>query len=52
MARWKSRSFPASQLGTDADMLSQLRSGALEFFCQTGLIVATLVPVASITGVG
>jgi tripartite ATP-independent transporter DctP family solute receptor len=44
--------FPASQLGTDNDMLSQLRSGALEFFCQTGLIVATLVPVASITGVG
>jgi tripartite ATP-independent transporter DctP family solute receptor len=44
--------FPASQLGTDNDMLSQLRSGALEFFCQTGLIVATLVPVAAITGVG
>jgi len=44
--------FPASQLGTDNDMLSQLRSGALEFFCQTGLIVETLVPVASITGVG
>lgn len=44
--------FPASQLGTDADMLSQLRSGAIDFFAQTGLIVATLVPVASITGVG
>ena len=46
------RVFPASQLGTDADMLSQLRSGALEFFAQSGLIVATLVPVAAITGVG
>ncbi|CDZ42348.1 TRAP dicarboxylate transporter, DctP subunit [Neorhizobium galegae bv. officinalis] len=44
--------FPASQLGTDADMLSQLRSGALDIFIQTGLIVATLVPVAAITGVG
>jgi TRAP-type transport system periplasmic protein len=44
--------FPASQLGTDADMLTQLRSGALEFFAQSGLIVATLVPVAAITGVG
>ncbi|GLI25078.1 tripartite ATP-independent transporter DctP family solute receptor [Xanthobacter flavus] len=44
--------FPASQLGTDADMLSQLRSGALDFFAQTGLIVSTLVPVAAITGVG
>ena len=44
--------FPASQLGTDADMLSQLRSGALEFFASSGLIVSTLVPAASITGVG
>ena len=44
--------FPASQLGTDADMLRQLRSGALDFFAQTGLIVATLVPAAAITGVG
>jgi tripartite ATP-independent transporter DctP family solute receptor len=44
--------FPASQLGTDADMLAQLRSGALELFAQSGLIVATLVPVAAITGVG
>lgn len=44
--------FPASQLGTDADMLSQLRSGALDFLAQTGLIAATLVPAAAITGVG
>ncbi|MGY3238507.1 MULTISPECIES: TRAP transporter substrate-binding protein [unclassified Bradyrhizobium] len=44
--------FPNSQLGTDADMLSQLRSGALEFFGSSGLIVATLVPVAAITGIG
>ncbi|PDT46621.1 ABC transporter substrate-binding protein [Sinorhizobium fredii] len=44
--------FPASQLGTDADMLSQLRSGALDFLAQTGLIAATLVPTAAITGVG
>jgi tripartite ATP-independent transporter DctP family solute receptor len=33
-------------------MLAQLRSGALELFAQSGLIVATLVPVAAITGVG
>lgn len=44
--------FPASQLGSDADMLSQLRSGGLDFFANSGLIVATLVPVAAITGVG
>ena len=46
------RVFPASQLGTDADMLSQLRSGALNFFVQTGLVVANFVPVAAITGLG
>ena len=44
--------FPKNQLGSDADMLSQLRSGALEFFAQTGVLMSTLVPVASINGVG
>ena len=33
-------------------MLSQLRSGALELFAQTGVLMSTLVPVASISGVG
>ncbi len=44
--------FPNSQLGTDTDMLSQVRSGALEFFTLSGLILSTLVPVAAINGVG
>lgn len=44
--------FPASQLGSDADMLSQLRSGGIDFFAQTGLILASLVPVAAINGIG
>jgi tripartite ATP-independent transporter DctP family solute receptor len=44
--------FPASQLGTDADMLAQLRSGGIDYFVQTGLILSTLVPVASINGIG
>lgn len=44
--------FPKNQLGSDADMLSQLPSGALELFAQTGVLMGTLVPVASITGVG
>ena len=44
--------FPASQLGTDADMLAQVRSGGIDFFAQTGLILATLVPVAAINGIG
>ena len=46
------RVFPNSQLGTDTDMLSQVRSGAIEFFTLSGLILATLVPPASINGVG
>jgi tripartite ATP-independent transporter DctP family solute receptor len=44
--------FPSSQLGSDTDMLSQLRSGALEMFCCSGLILSTLVPIASINGIG
>ena len=44
--------FPNNQLGSDTDMLSQLRSGAIDFFTLSGLILATLVPPASINGVG
>jgi TRAP-type transport system periplasmic protein len=44
--------FPNNQLGGDTDMLSQVRSGAIEFFTLSGLILATLVPVASINGIG
>jgi TRAP-type transport system periplasmic protein len=46
------RLFPNSQLGTDTDMLSQLRNGAIEFFTLSGLILSTLVPAASINGIG
>src|SRR5450756_375586 len=42
--------FPNNQLGSDTDMLSQLRSGAIEFFTMSGLILSTLVPAASING--
>jgi TRAP-type transport system periplasmic protein len=44
--------FPNSQLGGDSDLLSQVRSGAVEFFSTGGLIFATLVPIASINGMG
>lgn len=44
--------FPNNQLGSDTDMLSQIRSGGVEFFTLSGLILATLVPAASINGVG
>ena len=44
--------FPSNQLGSDTDMLSQVRSGAIEFFTLSGLILSTLVPAASINGIG
>jgi len=44
--------FPNNQLGSDTDVLSQLRSGAVEMFTLSGLILSTLVPVASINGIG
>src|SRR3954454_16850404 len=44
--------FPNNQLGSDTDMLSQIRSGGIEFFTLSGLILATLVPAASINGIG
>ncbi len=44
--------FPNNQLGGDTDMLSQVRSGAIDFFTISGAILATLVPIASINGIG
>ncbi|MDR3438383.1 TRAP transporter substrate-binding protein [Telmatospirillum sp.] len=44
--------FPNNQLGGDTDMLSQVRSGALDFFTPSALVLATLVPVAPINAVG
>ena len=51
--RFELRLFPANQLGADADMLSQLRSGGLECFLNSGVnVLSTLIPSASISGVG
>jgi len=44
--------FPSSQLGSDTDTLSQVRSGGVEFFTLSGLILSTLVLPASINGMG
>ncbi len=44
--------FPNSQLGSDTDTLNQLRAGAVDFFTLSGLILSTLVPTASINGIG
>ncbi|MBY3307587.1 TRAP transporter substrate-binding protein [Rhizobium laguerreae] len=44
--------FPNSQLGGDNDLLSQVRSGAVEFFPAAGLILASVLPVTAINGMG
>ena len=44
--------YPSNQLGNDTDMLSQVRSGALDFMTLSPLILGTLVPAAQISGVG
>lgn len=44
--------FPNNQLGSDTDMLSQVRSGAIQFLFLPAGILSTLVPVSFISGVG
>lgn len=44
--------FPNNQLGSDNDMMSQVRSGALEFATFPGTVLSTLVPITAITGLG
>src|SRR4249919_2243709 len=44
--------FPANQLGSDTDLLSQVRNGSVEFFNLSSLILSTFVPVSGITSVG
>ncbi|GJE44874.1 TRAP transporter substrate-binding protein [Methylobacterium soli] len=47
------RLFPNNQLGGDADMLSQVRSGALECFSLSGVnVLSTMLPASAISGVG
>ena len=41
--------FPSNQLGADTDMLSQVRSGGVEFFTLSPLILSTLVHGAGLT---
>lgn len=50
--RFELQIFPFSQLGSDTDTLGQIRSGAVDFFNLSGLILSTFVPAAAISGVG
>src|ERR1700738_5126955 len=43
--------FLNGQLGSDTDILSQVRSGGVEFFTLPPLILSTLVPNASLSGI-
>jgi TRAP-type transport system periplasmic protein len=46
------RIFPDSQLGGDLEVLAQLRSGAVQLYPLAGAQLSTLVPLASLNGVG
>jgi tripartite ATP-independent transporter DctP family solute receptor len=50
--RLEIRLFPANQLGSDTDLLSQVRYGAVEFFNLSSSILATFTPVAGIVNTG
>ena len=44
--------FPDGQLGSDSDLLTQVRSGAVDMMSTGGLLLSTLVRVASLSGMG
>jgi len=44
--------FPANQLGSDTELLTQVRNGGVEFFNQSSSILATFVPAAGIVNTG
>ncbi|PVX82908.1 TRAP transporter substrate-binding protein [Paraburkholderia unamae] len=50
--RMEIRIFPNNQLGGDTDMLAQVRSGGIEMFTPSSLVVSTLAPAVAINAVG
>ncbi|MGY2049063.1 TRAP transporter substrate-binding protein [Methylobacterium sp. JK268] len=44
--------FPASQLGSDTDLITQVRSGGIEFLNIAGSVISTVAAGAAITNVG
>src|SRR5271165_1874050 len=50
--RFELQLFPNNQLGGDTAMLTQLRSGAVQFLNFPDTILASIVPVAAINGMG
>jgi tripartite ATP-independent transporter DctP family solute receptor len=45
------QTFPDSQLGGDTSMVTQLRSGALQFLTEAGAILGNVVPLAQMDGI-
>jgi TRAP-type transport system periplasmic protein len=50
--RMEMQLFPQGQLGGDTDMLTQVRTGAVQLYTASGLVLSSLVPVAAINAVG
>lgn len=46
------RLFPANQLGSDTDLISQVRSGGIELLNTSSSILATLVPLSGMVNLG
>ena len=44
--------FPAAQLGSDTDLLTQIRSGGVEFLNIAGSVLSTVAPAAALANVG
>ena len=49
--RLKITVYPSGQLGSDTDMLSQVRHGAIDMVIISPLILSTLVPVSTASGI-
>ena len=50
--RLEIRLFPANQLGSNSDLLGQVRNGGVEFFDEASSILTTLVPAAGLLNIG
>lgn len=50
--RMEVKFFPASQLGSDTDLLTQIRSGGIDFLNIAGSVISTVAPLAGIANVG
>jgi len=50
--RLEIRLFSANQLGSDSDLLGQVRNGGVEFFNEASSILTTLVPAAGLLNIG